>query len=242
MSNIFDAFKFGTPTDGGHPAVGRAPRDAGAASPSTSPTREVTPPGTLGLVTPLRVALSWLVAALQPNSNQPPSLLDESAIQPTVDVLNQGWALATYAYGSATYAPAAGGPAIAYNIITNQIGVPAAPPTADFVILQQNFPAAGTGFLARLVALSAAHNNGAGPTAISFFLAPQVTRFFQTPSVDIATATVAANAVATSNALGFQDLIIPAGWDLSILFPATAAGETWVVNYAFACLPVGSRP
>lgn len=234
--NLFDAFRYGGPPNGGGPAVGNPPDTSGAASPATAPS--TTPgKGPQGR-TLLGTALGWITQALRPYNQQPPNSLDESAIIPTLDVLNQGWGLATYASGAIAFA--AGTLSSIWNIIAASANSNAGAFTGGNT---QPFPLAGTAFLAKLIGLDATHLNGAAPATINFFLVPSPKLFGASPAVTVASASVAANATASyASLVGGATILVPPGWDLEIQFPTTAAGELWAVHYAFACLPVGSRP
>lgn len=238
MTGIFTSFRFGGPTQGGGPAVGNPPDQSNAASPATAPSSR---PGTGAPMgsTLIGTALDWITKALKPYSQQPPNALDESAIIPSLDVLNQGWALATYASGAIAFAQNT--LSSLWNVIAKSASANAASFTGGDTV---PFPQRGT-FLARLIALDATHLGGAAPSNINIFLVPNATLFGASPSVLIATASVAnAGGQVTASALlgSARDLLVPAGWDIEIQFPTTAAGESWVVHYAFACVPVGSRP
>lgn len=233
---LFDAFRYGGPTQGGGPRVGNPPDTSGAAAPSHAPS---TAPGRgpQGR-TALGTALAWITAALKPYNQQSPNSLDESAILPVLDVLNQGWGLATFASGAIAFA--AGTLSSIWNIIADTASAnPGAFTGGD----TQPFPAKGTAFLAKLIALDAVHIGGAAPATINFFLVPNPKLFGASPAVTVASASVAANATASyATLVGSREILVPPGWDLEVQFPTTAAGEQWVTHYAFACLPAGSRP
>lgn len=234
MAKLFDAFRYGGPTQGGGPQVGNAPKVDGAAAPTTAPS---TRPGRGPLgSTLLGTALGWITQALKPYSQQPPNALDESAIIPTLDVLNQGWALATYASGAVVFAQNT------LSSIWNILAKSASANPASFLAADSvPFPARGS-FLAKLLAVDATHLGGAAPATVNLFLVPNPALFGASPSVLVASASVAA---ATNNAVfpvTNGPILIPPGWDLEVQFPTTGAGESWVVHYAFVCLPLGSRP
>lgn len=234
MAKLFDAFRFGGPTQGGGPQVGNAPNDAGAAAPTTAPS---TQPGRGKLgSTLLGTALGWITQALKPYSQQPPNALDESAIIPTLDVLNQGWALATYASGAIAFAQNT--LSSIWNILAKSASAnPGSFTGGDSV----PFPARGS-FLAKLLAIDLTHLGGAATGTVNIFLVPSPALFGASPAVLVASPAVPAATLNQVVPITNGPLLIPSGWDLEVQFPTTGAGESWVVHYAFACLPVGSRP
>lgn len=234
---LLDAFRYGGPTQGGSPEVGHAPDTSGDAGPSSSPSNN-SRRGTVDRgTTTLGTALSWIRAALNPFNQQTPNALDQGPVTPTLDVLNAGWGLATFASGAIAFG--AGTLSSIWNIIAASASANAGAFTGG-----NTLPFPKTPFLAVLLGLDATHLGGAAPATINFLLVPSPALFGASPSITVASASVAnAGGVASYATLSAgQTVRVPAGWDLEIQFPTTGGGETWVVHYAFACLPVGGMP